>query len=96
MMSEIKLSSELLDGISGNYKKCVMTSEEIITGLRKAKTEFISGYQGQGYRIANDTLAKAVEHMELLMECFEQIEKYVDHTSESFKALEENLKIFIK
>jgi len=76
--------------ISKKYKGCADSTKLIIDKLDTAKAGFLDNYKGQSDDTAPDLYAKLKEHMELLQQCFAQMETYVTYTKDTMVALDEN------
>jgi uncharacterized protein YukE len=69
-----------MNEISLLYKQSADQVDEAIGNLNKGKDHFLNNYQGQSDNTAPDLFEKIKEHLELLRDCFSQMEVYVTYT----------------
>ena len=81
-----------MDEISVQYKLCADYAGDAIKTLKQVTDSFSDNYRGQSDELLPDMLGKAQEHLELLRECFTQMQNYVASTKENAMELDSKLK----
>ena len=72
-----------MDEISLLYKQSVGHIETAIDHFDKVKNHFSNNYLGQSDDMAPDMFEKIKAHLELLRDCFSQMETYVTYTKDT-------------
>lgn len=88
---EYTYNPDHMDEVSQLYKQSADYTEVAIGDLDKAKTCFIDNYQGQSDDMVLDLFEKIKAHMELLRDCFSQMETYVTYTKDTMVEQDERL-----
>ena len=80
-----------MNSISLMYRQSANHTDLAIGSLDAVMNHFTSNYQGQSDDMASDLFGKIRAHMELLRDCFSQMETYVTYTKDTMVEQDERL-----
>lgn len=97
-MNQKKLvyNTEYMDKTSATYKECAEYTNSVIVELAIVKTVLLDNYQGQATDMVFDLYDKIKEHLDLLKECFAQMERYITYSKETMLELDYSLALKMK